>query len=519
MRIGISPMVKDRFDQIYGISLTTIFLCVGTLTALHHEMWRDEIQAWLLARDSISLLDLYRNLKYEGHPGLWHACLLMLSRFTQSPGIMQVFHLLIAATTIYLFGRYSPFTHLHKFLFAFGYFSLYEYSIICRNYALGVLLICIFCVLFQRRYFRFLWVGTVLFLLGHTSVHALIVAITVSFALLVDYISRRNCILAETSIKESHIVIGFSLMGLGILTSLLQIIPPADSGFAVGWYTHYDADRLAKVIKTLTDAFFPVPEATRHFWGTQWLGQFQFYAKIQFMLSCFLVIWFSLMLFRRPIAWLIFLLGTIGLLILFYSKYYGSLRHHGFLFIVFVMVAWIYQSCEGPKGSTSIDRFSAICQKSFRPVLTFILIFHLIGGIIAVCTDYRYVFSYGKATAEFIQTEGLQEMLIVGDKDSAVSTIVGYTEKRSFYYPRSDRFGSFIVWNQARIHEVSDEQVIESAKKIGVESEADVLIILNRMLEQDLVAQHSLTELAKFTGSIVSSEAFHLYLVAKKGEP
>lgn len=511
-------MVNDRFDRIYGIGLTSIFLFVGTITALHHEMWRDEIQAWLLARDSLSLLDLYRNLKYEGHPGLWHTCLLILSRLTKSPSIMQVFHLLIAATTVYLFGRYSPFTYLQKLLFAFGYFSVYEYSIVCRNYALGVLLICIFCVLFQRRYSRFLWIGTILFLLAHSSVHALIVAIAISFALLVDYIIRRKSILTGVSIKEWHIVIGFILMGLGILTSVLQIIPPPDSGFAVEWYTRYDADRFTSVMKTITHAFFPLPEVTLHFWGTQWLEQSRFYANLQFMLSCFLVIWFSLMLLQKPLAWLSFVLGTIGLLVLFYSKYYGSLRHHGFLFFLFVMIAWIYQYCEKAKWSTPIDRLSAMCQKSFRPLFTIILMFHLIGGIIATFMDYRYVFSYGKATAEFIKSKGMQEMLIVGDKDSAVSTIVGYMEKESFYYPLSHQLGSFIVWNQTRMRGVSDGQVIQSANEVGAKYKQDVLVILNRMLNPDMISENSLTELARFTGSIVNSEEFYLYLLPRKGE-
>jgi hypothetical protein len=44
-------------------------------------MWLDELQAWLIARDSSSVIDLFKNLKYEGHPGLWHICLYLISRF------------------------------------------------------------------------------------------------------------------------------------------------------------------------------------------------------------------------------------------------------------------------------------------------------------------------------------------------------------------------------------------------------------------------------------------------------
>jgi hypothetical protein len=40
---------------------------LGLLLA-HHEMWRNELQAWLLARDSDSLAELWRNTRYEEHP-------------------------------------------------------------------------------------------------------------------------------------------------------------------------------------------------------------------------------------------------------------------------------------------------------------------------------------------------------------------------------------------------------------------------------------------------------------------
>jgi hypothetical protein len=151
-------------------------------------MWRDEIQAWLLARDSPSFIALFRNLKYEGHPGLWYVCLKLLIRITQSPIIMQSFHLLITAASVYLFARYSPFTRVQKILFSFGYFSIYEYSVVCRNYVIGVLLLCILCVMFRQRYIKFISFSLILFLLAHTSVIALIIAISIGFALFLDFL-------------------------------------------------------------------------------------------------------------------------------------------------------------------------------------------------------------------------------------------------------------------------------------------------------------------------------------------
>ena len=49
----------DKKDKHYALGLTFLFLAVGAFTASHHEMWRDEIQAWLLARDSTSVFNLF----------------------------------------------------------------------------------------------------------------------------------------------------------------------------------------------------------------------------------------------------------------------------------------------------------------------------------------------------------------------------------------------------------------------------------------------------------------------------
>ena len=58
----------DRYDQRFALLVTAVFGAAALFALTQHEMWRDELQAWLLARDSATPLDLMRNLKYEGHP-------------------------------------------------------------------------------------------------------------------------------------------------------------------------------------------------------------------------------------------------------------------------------------------------------------------------------------------------------------------------------------------------------------------------------------------------------------------
>ena len=516
----------ENRDKHYALGLTCLFLALGAFTASHHEMWRDEIQAWLLARDSTSVFNLFANLKYEGHPGLWHLCLMPLSRITHSPVIMQMFHLLITGATVYLFVRYAPFNWFQKLLFCFGYFVLYEYAIVARNYALGMLLITVFCVLFRERYKHFISVGCVLFLLAHTSVHALIVTIAIGGALCCEYgFGRRFSKPLNQEIKaiadKKTIWIGFAFIGIGITTAVLQLNPPSDTGFAVAWHFNYDAKRVNDILKLIARAYLPIPKITRNFWGSNLLTTYSLFQAVQIPLCCSLILFSALLFLKRPTALLIYLTGTLGLLTFFYVKYHGSIRHHGFLFLTFLMCCWIYRDAPtinfGPTEQENTDSVvDRILNVSGTVILTLLLIFHAIGGAIATRMEHRHVFSYGKLTAEYIKSQGMQDLFMVGHSDPAVSTVVGYLqEPRQIYYPRGSRLGSFVRWDKARTHSVSNRDVIEAAKALSDEKSQEVLIISNSSLSANQIAAYNLSFLVKFTGSVVGDEGFHLYLMPK----
>ncbi len=513
----------EKKGKHYALGLTFLFFAVGAFTASHHEMWRDEIQAWLLARDSTSVFNLFAHLKYEGHPGLWHLCLMPLSRITHSPVIMQMFHLLITGVTVYLFVRYSSFNWFQKLLFCFGYLVLYEYAIIARNYALGLLLITVFCVLFRERYKRFIWVGCVLFLLAHTSVHALIVAIAIGIALCCEYVFGGRFLKPlsqeiKTIENKRSIWIGFALIAVGIITAVLQLNPPPDTGFAVAWNFKYEAKRVNDIVKLISRAYLPIPKSTLGFWGSNTLTTYPFFQTIQVPLCYFLMLFGVLLFLKRPTALLTYLISTFGLLAFFYVKYQGSIRHHGFLFLTFLMCCWIYRDCpaisldktEQQDGDSTVNR---VLNVAGTVVLTLLLICHAIGGITAVRMEHRHVFSYGKLTAEYIKSQDMQDHLMVGETDFAASTVAGYLQKPQIYYPRGSRYGSFVRWDKARTHNVTNQLVIEEARKLSREHSQPVLIILNRAIGAKLRAQHNLSFLVKFTGSVIGSEGFHLYLM------
>jgi hypothetical protein len=145
-------------NNIMQLSILTIYLLLVGATMHVHAMWRDEMQAWLIARDSPNLKDLLNNLRYEGHPALWYLLLMPLTRLSRNPALMQHLQLAISAASLSIVLWRAPLTRLERGLFPFGYFILYEYAVKSRSYALGILLLVVFCAKAPAKT-RFNWVG------------------------------------------------------------------------------------------------------------------------------------------------------------------------------------------------------------------------------------------------------------------------------------------------------------------------------------------------------------------------
>lgn len=504
-------------DSSYAMAVSALFLLLGGFIAWHHEMWRDEMQAWLIARDSASPIEvLYHLNRYDGHPGLWHICLYALKLITQSPIIMQPFHFIIAAVSAYVFLRFSPFTRLQKTLFVFGYLPFYEYAIICRNYALGVLLLFLFCALFRDWRRRLPLLGVILLLMAHTSVHALIIVISITVGLCWELKANAD------RPPRKELGIGFGLILFGIVTSIIQLKPSGPNlGISTGWRTEFELDYFLRVLNILPKAFLPIPQFTLRYWNTYLIDKLPGAYEVKCVLAV-LIFLFALFLFiRKPMAFLMYLFGTVGLLAFFYSKRFGFIRHWGFLFMAFVAANWLCHYCRDlPKLKFNLaNRLNGISLGLARHVGVVLIVFfalHLVGGVAAAIMDYKYPFSNGKAVAQFIKSENLEEMIIAAEApDDVTLEVLGYSGKDNFYYPRSKRFGSFILWDTTwgKGRGLPTEEVLQETQRLSVERSEDILVVSGRILPDELQVRHSLTEIKVFEPSVVreSLQRYVLY--------
>jgi len=523
-------MWKETLDNRTGVNshhtkyfvLTFLFVC--GLIIVNHEMWRDELQAWLIAVNSSSILDMFHNLKYEGHPYLWYIGLFLVSRISDQPFVMQIFHLVIATSVIYIFVKFSPFTRLQKILFIFGYFPLYEYGVLSRNYSLGVLLIFAFCAMFQRsRKGGLLLLSCVLFLLSQANAYALIIAITLGFMLIFE--SLIDADLRKTLIQKKWIVIGgFSIFILGIVVSVLQQILPPDSSSnaAGGWRLGIDLKDMGRAFTIIWKAYVPIPKPRLHFWGTNIVRK----NLLQFVLSLVFFCYFFFLFIRKPAILFLYSVGTLGIVAVSYSKFYGYIRQHGHLFILLVACLWLSPYYPHKELRIQfINKLSSFCSRHRDKVIVFIFTMQLIAGAFASGVDLLYPFSGGKKTADFIRDNNLQDMFLIGDDESAI-TVVGYLNKK-IYYIRGNRIGSFEVWDKNRVavwkkkQKLNNREILSIAEDQMKRHKKDVLLILNYI---PVVSNpgpdesgYSLKMIKEFTGNIEPGEQFYLYTLKYEG--
>ena len=490
----------------FPAGLTAVYALLLAFGLAHHEMWRDELQAWLLARDSANPADLLANLKYEGHPALWHLMLMPLTRLTASPVAMQALHLVIASTTVFLVARFAPFNRLQSALFAFGYFPFYQYGVISRSYALSLLLVVVACVFLRDRWRRPVRLALALFLLSHTIVHGAILALAFMFGLVLDLLLQGRAVLGRSSVALHRICVAFLLALSGFLLSVSQLLRAPHVGVA-----GFDLERIAESLRLFaTVFFFPL--------GQHWVADVLFGlpdldALFFIPVACLLlvaIVWYHR---RRVVPLAVYLCSVFGLSVFSYVFHWGYLRHHGYLLIAFLILLWsgsVFSSSSWTREGTEPLRES---RRYASALLSLFLAFHAFEGIRVFRMDIFHPFSLAHRTAEYLRAESLDSLPMIGDVDFAASAVLGFLEhRRSIHYARGDRPGSFVRWDAARGAPVTDAELLSRTAALAAREGSPVVLVLNRPLRLPSKRYPEVRPLVSFTGALVRDENFHLYL-------
>jgi len=501
--------------QHFESFLLLAFFILGLLGILNHAMWRDELNGWLIARDSPSLTDFWNNIRYEGHPILWYACLYLLNQITRNAITMQLFHLLLATMGMGLFIYFSPFSRLQKLLFTLGYLPIYEYLLISRNYAIGVLFLFAFCTLFKSREKSYLGLAIILALLANSNAYCLLITVALTITLVVEYIASKYIDL-EIKINASLQNALFSLLIvlLGISLSVILLMPPTDStlqGGADQWFLQWDFHRFNQALTRIWNSYILVLVP-----GDSKPPDVFLFAIISLGILAFVITIFL----EYPIILGFYLMGTGGIVLFTYLKFLGSARHYGHLYLILITAFWLtrYYSPSNiltqyifkipEKFTLIITRWLNWTKKYKLTFLMIILYAQLAAGIVSFSRDVFLPYSASRETAQYIKAKDWKDRFIVGSEDFTIAPISGYLQ-RKIYYPESQAEGSFVLFNQQR-KIVNDQEILDQLQKLIHQNAKPLLLILNRKLDAS-PSGLTIEPIKEFTHSFIGNETYYLY--------
>lgn len=428
----VDNLRENWFSHLILLIYTVLIFVVISV----HEPWADEAQAWLLARDS-NLFDLmFKNLRYEGHPGLWYLILVLPSKLLPYRAI-SILSGLIAIAGVFVLLYYSPFPKIIKLLLPFSYFIFYQYGVIARSYVLLPILFFLIASVYQDKTTKIYQFTILVCLLAFTSVYTALVAISIMLIHLIDLIRSRSDLNRELIIKQIKAYLGFAFT---IALIIIQLWQPEDSSFA----TTYNFD-------------------IRHFFELSSTVLNKATTEVKY-LSAFVLI-LSLIWFWRRKLLLLYLISTLSVLALFSTKYYNS-WHQGIIFLVWVFVMWV--SFEKQKPRQNEGKFTNVIRKLVIISFLIVLGFHVFWAGSVSISDYRGPYSAAKDAVEYIKANNL------GNKKSYATSfwttaILPYFDENIFDNHNNGKKPAFWFWRK-------DNRRIENIEII-LQAQPDLIII------------------------------------------
>ncbi len=460
---------------LYKSPWTAVILVavLGLIGALNHSMWRDEMNVWLIARDSPSWAAFVENVHYDrAHPGLWHLLVAGLYHLFGHPLAMQVFHWLLALGSILLIWRFSPFTHWQKWVITFGYLPFYEHLLIARNYAVAMLLLFAICTLWPQRQRAYWPLAGLLVLLANSNVYALLIAIALTLTLAIE-------LGFEAKLRRNWLDIVFSgvLIIAGCGLALYFILPPTDvANQALGDYTTgIDIRRLLKALGRIFGGYYIIiPNGARYL-------DLAVCSAIA-LISCF---WISRRLLHKPYALTFYLLGNGILLAFTYAKFMPSaIRHYGNFYLILLAALWLgshYQPSPVFVQKLFPQQQQTTELKWFNRTFATILIAHLLGGLFLFSADLHIPYSASRKAAAYMRQANLQDEFIVASRDAQMASLSGYFG-HPFYFPERQAMGSYTLFFKGARREVSQPEVIQQVQQLITEHPR-LLLVLTKELQ------------------------------------
>lgn len=457
----------------FALGVSALFFAVNLFFALRHVMWRDEWMPLLVARDTEGYAAFFEHIKYVGRI-VFFSLGWALQQIDGSLTLFKAFIVFASTAGVYVFCRFSPFTRLQKALFAFGYFPLYEYGTILRDYSLILALAIGCCALLTSERWRPLGFAGLVSLLFQTNPFGLTLGCALSATFV--YETWRKGMLNFQELVKPKAIASVLLAVTSLVLALKTMIPPPDiAQLVLGQQMRSDSHlaRFGESFPFLIRGMFPIPLFGT--WNSQILDP---WPAVQALLVVLAIVCIFAVLAPSRTALVLYCVGLVGLGAVLCHLPWTHLRYHGPYFVLFVLAYWILLSSKEtrPEVASTIPPLRWM-RANASSAVTVLLAVHCCVAAIFLMQEQVVPFSGSRDAANAITQSARDGELIIGDPDYAMIAVSGYLG-RPVYIASRREMGSFTKVDRRRRPIPLDPEELSRVVQDKLEEERrDVILV------------------------------------------
>ena len=469
------------------------------------------MQAWLIARDSNSLADLFHNMHYEGHPLLWQLILYIPAHISWNPITMQVINYLFAVAEAWLILSARKLHWSIRALAIFSFFAFYQYGVHARNYMLAMLLLTAAtrCLLAKRPHRKL----SILFIALSINAHFFAIPIAAVLFIQMYCLPRIKTLKGPGQLFRNLEFQAASLLLIAsVLAAYLTIRPPADIYTPQYEFNHRSLPYYFVATESQAwQALLPNNQPLARM--GDWLASHHHPVGIvpAAGLSLLLFLTVALALQTAQARSMFLAASALEILAMGATVHRPQIHHLGLIFVAFIL-------------ALLIDAYSVQCGTSRprlpRPVSLAVIIVVL--GLQAVSAKTKSRFEWtlqnpaDKETISWLKQSGLDNNpLVVMKPDLSGAELLGYLQRPSAYYPACRCVGSFIVFKAGR--DIDREVTASELDAISRTSQLPAVVISGSELPVETCRNLRVRELRAFSKPSAWWDTFYVYLRDEDG--
>lgn len=400
--------MKNKREVIVNILLTILYALFTLMIVLHHEIWADEAQVWLLCKN-LSVFELFKHLVQEGHPSLFYLLMMPFAKTGCSVIVMQIFCWICASAAVFLLLQFSTFSKFEKASIILSAGFLYFFPVIARSYSMIPVLVFLAAMLYKKQKEYPVFYAIILALIANT--HIIMFAFS---AILGAYFIYDNIL--KEKICEKKNLISAGIISLGLLAVVIQL---SATPFGASCAIKYN---LSSIIKNTVNTFL-------QFFG----NSFGFNSPIMYLIISVLFLTIIVYIFTKSKKLFALAFLSIGfqffIYITSYSLHiYATKSFCAFLILIFCL--WIVE-----RG------------KYIKLIVGLFFILSCFYGLFNIFSDLVNNYSSGKETAEFIKNNLPEDSLFVPIPEPHALSVLLYLPERKFWSGTHSQYMKYMKWS------------------------------------------------------------------------